>query len=512
MKNTLTLLFCLALGLNMFAQPIAPCGNAEHGLDSWYQHFLRHQSQYQSRRSTVEIFMPVTIHNVAQDNGTGRLGLAQILEQFCVLNTDYDSANIHYFINWPIRNINNSGFASHPDIVAGAQFMLQYKVPGTMNSFICASAAGNCGYNMKYAGNIMAHSCMSGHTWSHEVGHYMNVQHPFLGWEGKRWDAITPTPRQVRADYTNFHDSIVGRDTIIWDTLDVELTDRTNCLTSADHLCDTYSDYISYRWQCTGTNSISNELQTDPNGVQFRSEGNLIMSYSGDACQRRFSPDQITLGRAYINDNRQDHLWNQNPDRDTINTAVQYVSPINGAIVPIGRNTMTWRAVPGATHYLVQIGRGTTFNVLLEEALVSDTTWTPNFSFANTPNPTIRPRWRVKPVNAGYTCAPFSPIQIFEPSTASGIDGIDGSVEKVMLYPNPSGLNELVTLGCSSKFAQDATLSVYTITGQMLSQQQISLGEGENLIDIQTNLATKGVYVVRLATANGALTQRLLVD
>ncbi len=78
--------------------------------------------------------------------------------------------------------------------------------------------------------------------------------------------------------------------------IEVEKMDFSNCYDSGDRFCDTRPDYLNYRWACA-PDSLSVTVQKDPNGVEFRSDATLYMSYSLDVCSNRFTDEQIEAMR-----------------------------------------------------------------------------------------------------------------------------------------------------------------------------------------------------------------------
>jgi hypothetical protein len=498
------ILFICQVALAIAQQP-HPCGTHDH-MDEWYLRYTADPSSFPQERNTM-LYIPVTVHMVGTDNGTGFYPTGEMLESLCRVNLDYDSAGMYFFIEGDIRYINNTGFYAHSDIVDGANYMFQYNVPNTMNSYVVADAAGNCGYNMKFAGNIMAAGCMDGHTWAHEIGHYFNVQHPFLGWEGKVYNPAVPTPLFVYYDYTNFWDTLWGNDTTIIDTAEVEFVDRSNCLTSADRLCDTQADYIAQRWTCNGQQQ-SSVLQTDPNGTTFRSDGRLIMSYSDDVCQQYFSADQISLMRAYLQNERANLLANQNPFRQPITVSPTGIYPAPNAVIPGGGATFRWNSVPGATHYVLQVARNSTGS-LLQEIVTTDTFFVSSYNFTTLPA-NWRYLWRVKPFNQGYFCADYTANSFFTAQTQTGINQpLTDTYIKV--YPNPVTAKQALNLEIESSSEEPITISLYNALGQLAYGETFRMDAPKTTLQIDTNALSSGIYLLQVKVGNSQQVQRVVV-
>lgn len=506
------------LGLNAQNTPsshgLHPCGSDEP-LDAWYHAFVKDiDSAPQPKSATT--FVPVTIHLVGDSLGRGMMSIVSVLEAFCKLNNSYKPTNIQFYINWPIREIRNTGFSRHTTITQGRDYMLQYGVPHTMNSFISSSAAGNCGYNMRYAGNIISNSCLGGQTWAHEAGHYFNVQHPFYGWEGKNYAYNTPTPLTVICDYTHFGDSVVRPNNLyLPDTTEVEFVDRRNCAVAADKLCDTYPDYISYRWTCNGS-GVSPLLQKDPAGTDFNSNGKWIMSYSNDACHTEFSANQVTLMYNYLNTQRPDLLTNQNPQQGALNSAaIRLTEPTDGDVaVPNTNIVLRWAKVPNATHYVVLVARSASFSLGYEEVLVADTFYRSTKPYPTLPAPYAY-YWKVRPINQTNTCTTYG-------STGSMFNTIEGDPTSVQtpqsvnfsLSPNPITAGDKVQVQLNElPIASQFDLRILDIQGRLITQQITYTNEvgDNNFLSIQSP-TTSGVYFIQLLTNTSLSIKKLIVE
>ncbi len=491
--------FGLAGVLNAQHDHLQPCGSADH-LDEWYLRYTAQPAHFDTRGQST-LFIPVTVHIVGQSDTSGFVRTDKVLEAFCQMNIDYRAANIQFFMAGLPRRIANSAFNNHTDIVDGANFMFQYNVPNTMNSYIVANAAGNCGYNMRFAGNIMATSCLDGHTWAHESGHYFNCQHPFIGWEGKTYNYNDPTPDSLVYDYTNFRDTLWGNDTTILDTALVELMDRSNCATAADRICDTEADYLSYRWLCNNQ-GLSNALQRDPNGVDFRSDASLIMSYADDGCQSRFSPGQIALMRAYILDERPNLLYENNPFRDSIGQSPTLLYPTGGQFVVDTAITFRWSRVPNATHYVFQVGFLQGLSVVYEDVVTADTFYVSQHNFNPLPvGSPPRYAWRVMPFNTGYTCAPLSATSMFgvEPYVASVQELQDLGTLKLFPQPAPAGMP--IALEFNAPGYEEMPCQLVSANGQTIRSWNETVQAGTNRLSISTIGLAPGMYALRLGKA-----------
>jgi len=306
MKHLLSIIFSLSVFslIGQHDHGLKPCGSAPHKSE-WLKKYQKHKADYPDKVEG-EIFVPLNVALVGTDVGTGRFSESTLLESMCTLNQDFSETEIQFYLE-ELRTIDDTEFFEHQEILVGAEKMFEYNSDQAINCYVVGNPAGNCGYNLPYAGIALSNSCTnpSDHTWAHELGHAFSLPHPFLGWEGgagydgvPQQDWTEPAPEYVLYDYTLFKDTLI-LDTLIIDTAYVELVDGSNCDIAADGFCDTAPDYHAYRWPCTSNNESFN-TQIDPNGATFRSDATLFMSYGLDACASRFSNEQSLAMRANL--------------------------------------------------------------------------------------------------------------------------------------------------------------------------------------------------------------------
>ncbi len=525
MKTVIT--YCLLLfALPLWAQ------NHQHSLPSWQlpcgsstekHEFLREYQRapflYQNNlsRSPNTVYLPISLHLIGRNDSSSAVALQSVLASFCRLNEDYQRSDIQFFIQFPIRYHYSDSMYSHDSVTYGGRFMLTHNVANTINVYFVASPAGNCGYNLPYAGIAMNNGCLGGHTFAHEMGHALGLPHTFLGWEGGvSWDNSiqpnfnAPAPRRVTYNYTNFKDTI-WTDTLIIDTTETELVARTgsaaNCATAADGFCDTEADYLAYRWLCDN-NNFSTVRQLDADSVSFFSDGKYIMSYASDNCQSVFSAEQRTFMQTFIANRRQSYLYNQNPNTAVINSPANLIFPNGTAAVAQTNIAFTWAAVPNATHYLLELYREPyASNTIIKTVLLTDTQFI--FNGQLPPRPAIFPyAWRVQPFNEGYTCTGFGNVINFNTFVPASVDNIN-AVESFNIYPNPSINGASVRLEIvTNKENLNGFIKIYNSIGQIVSYLPAALYAGANLFSINSYDFAAGIYWVEYADDNGSLIKK----
>jgi len=488
MKQHFTLLFCLLFSGALLAQDeptkesLAPCGTVS-GIEPWLIEFKENPGLFQ--RSSDTLYVALKIHLLASNAGTGRFAPDRVVSAFKRLNEDYAPSNIQFYMFEDWNLINNTVWFNHEDIPAGINMMFTNNVPDAINTYFVSNPAGNCGYNLPYAGIAMSHSCSgpNDHTWAHEIGHNLKLPHPFIGWEGKLFSDFNPTPDTLTYDYTHFHSE---PDTIIpapLDTATVEYVDQNNCATAADRICDTPPDYLSYRWDCDA-NSQSLVTQTDPSGATFKSDGTLFMSYAVDACSNRFSPDQIDVMRAHLIDVKFSYLHPGAPAPAVVGVSAP-ISPINQEEVGNQNIQLTWTSVEGADRYVVQASRFAAFTLRDFEMVVSDTIviipqLLQNFNFY----------WRVRPFNS-LRVGDFGSSGQFKTVLSSSTEETTASVWScfpTLLEPGqPLQLN-------MPAMPNGARCMVYDAMGRIMIEQELPKGTDQMVLNMPSQHWAPGIY------------------
>jgi hypothetical protein len=504
----LSILFFLLLSTAVSAQDpakslLAPCGTPP-GVDPWLRAFMQ-QPTAASDRTADTLYAALQVHLLANDNGGGRFAPGRLLDALCRLNTDFAASGIQFFLKNDWNNIDNTAWWQHETIPQGIDLMLTNNVSDALNTYFVSDPAGNCGYNLPYAGVAIAHDCggAQDHTWAHEVGHALSLPHPFLGWDGNSYNFNQPTPTVLTYDYTYFHDSLETQVPAPLDTALVENLDGSNCAIAADLFCDTKPDYLSYRWDCDDQNN-SLVKQRDPNGLEFYSDGTLFMSYAADVCQNRFSLDQTIAMRANLQTEKAAWLHPGAPPPAITTTAVP-ADPVDGFMVPSNAVELRWAATPGATHYLVQVTRIASFAIKEFEMMVADTS-------------VMLPQlidnklyyWRVKPFSFWSFCADLSPAETFlttAPVTAAAEADADGW----RCYPTVLAAGQSVTLETPAAWhGRPARFALYDLTGRLCWESTAPPAPGRMRLALPEGLAA-GMYCLVARAGEAVKVERLVV-
>jgi len=82
--------------------------------------------------------------------------------------------------------------------------------------------------------------------------------------------------------------------------------------------------------------------------------------------------------------------------------------------------------------------------------------------------------------------------------------------QQLQIFPNPN--NGRFTIRITTEAATEATLVISSITGQQVLQQQHSLQQGENQLQVQLPAMAKGLYLLQVQSAGSVSTRRITVE
>lgn len=433
-------------------------------------------------------YVPLKIFAIGNNDGSGMVNNTRILNMLCELNNRFDSTNIRFYMIEPPQPIYNSVYYSINDQTVADQMMRGYNRNDVCNLYICdISALGLCGYayfpgsgpgpNPRARGGIvLSTGCVEGTTLTHEMGHYLALPHPFDGTSG------FPTSPGSELVTRNPNDTTNGRR-------------RANCGTAGDRFCDTEADFIGNRWGCPYRGS-----QRDFNGDAYRPDGTLYMSYSSDACQNRFSNQQISTMRYTLDNFRANFtVWPapMNPKKGAM-ASVGVYPPAGTVNIPRNFARFRWTSTPNASQYLLQLSTSISFTNPVFETVVNDTTYLYT-GWNLTEGRTYF--WRIRPFNPNDYCGSFSSYSDFVASRGYGI-GIQETAEDAgwMVYPNPSSGGSLTVAfsGMGSK-----SLRVVNSMGAIVREMGVRAGQTEIVLD---NFSS-GVYFIEVID-NGKVSRK----
>jgi hypothetical protein len=193
----------------------------------------------------------------------------------------------------------------------------------------------------------------------------------------------------------------------------------------------------------------------------------------------------------------------------TITLGSNPTTPVTMRVNPYAtsRNSITpeWMAYRGASSYTLQwrlLGLNT-WNT------ISGITATRRAVTGLTCNTAYQ--FRVRAICSTGTASPYSVISTFSTlgCTREGVSS-DFTASDLSLYPNPNNGN--FNLNFVAEGAGSATLFVADLTGKTVTNQTITLTEGENNIPVSLDGVVPGIYLVRFTVGENTFTQKVIVE
>lgn len=497
MKNIFLTAAILIVASTITIAQTHTCGTLDQP-SKWLKKFQQRLDQPNFQKNLdQELFVPLTIHIVGEDDGTGYVSISKLLDALCTLNADFEDWNMQFFIQGNIRYINNSDWYRHDNFDSGRPMIRENNVPNTMNCFFVNLAAGiasggYAGLDSYYTVVTNSATQASNQTWAHEIGHALSLPHTFEGWEAKR-----------DTDFNDYDFTLPAPDTIFYRGRDIptELLDGSNCREAADGFCDTKSDYLYSFWSCNN-NDRSTRRQVDPTGASFTSDGSLIMSQAG--CTSRFSEEQALAMRANLREQK-NGLGNTPIELDIItNLEVTALLPESGALAPNENITLEWTPVENATHYILQVSRLPTFPIFDVNEVVEGNSF--NIESLQLDR---RYYWRVRPFNYYSSCAGFSDRFTF---TTSEFTATDRTIEEsIAVAPNLVSSGEDIFIQFGEGIHYGAVVTLVDLNGRVLDQQQFNKVNSRN-VRYPIRVTQAGMYFLSITIGKYHIVKKLVVQ
>ena len=483
MKKLIFILF-LFQNILLFAQAEKGCGTKPLRSE-WLKKYQQNPQSVDSRGGEM-IFVPMTIHLLGNDNGSGFYNLSSFLDDLCILNKDFEQANIQFFLNAAPRYVKSTKWNNHKTFQEGADMFTENNVEETINSYFVADPAGNCGYDWPGTGIALAKGCMgkNNHTWAHEMGHELSLPHTFYGWEGSTYTTKDGAPQSING-------------------IDVEYyLDSTKCKNAGDGFCDTEADYISNRWTCNADKK-SGQVFKDPAGKAFQVRGDYFMSYSNDVCMATFSKEQIGAMRANLLSEKLGFLALQNPYLPLVGSA-KMLFPKDSSEFTSKKVNFKWNSAKNATGYFLEVSRTSGFDTKDFSAVVQDTSIALDLDYK-------KYYWRVKAFNLGFSCVSIvEPKRIFRIVEATAANDVL-KLNEFLVFPNPIANSPTINLQFDADFSENANLEITDLSGKILTTSKIQIVNGFNKFEIETPSAS-GFYLLNIRTKKGVKQEKIIIN
>lgn len=438
---------------------------------------------HDSLSSEQLIRIPVTLHIIRRNDGTGGAAIRDILQALCAVNNRFAPLNIQFYLAGPTRLINQTSLTSPVSFNAAADIMGIYNVARTMNVYFTnLSAFGTCAFAFfpglgpggaqNQGGVMMGTNCsfLDGALFAHEIGHFFNLPHTF--------DQTSDDPTDpVFAERVTRNQN--------------ELSPRlgANCSTSGDRFCDTPADFLAVRWNCPNT-----VVRADYNGDIFQPDPSLYMGYPRDSCMSRFSTQQIAAMRATlagVTAPRGYLLLNPAPATQTITQTPSLLLPgISTPNISINSPSFQWSSVPSANWYAVRILQFGT--VVLIDTVVSDTSITLPSSLFRTGRTYI---WSVQAIGqTGFCTVPSNTVSFQFSLASSSFENPTRS--KVELGPNPAKQNGEIFL--YNLIEGNYLITIYDLNLRECAKYRVKPENGTVRLDLRSIIP--GQYFVQLSS------------
>ena len=403
--------------------------------------------------------IPVVFHVLYSNNGTGNIPDARIFEQVAILNADF-AALTNSKIQFHLATVDPSGNPTSG--ITRHRNKNWYNDRGSYASSIgwdttrylniyTNTAGGNLGYAYLPNGGGVVGSDFDGvrllwravgytnyspydlgRTGTHEVGHYLGLQHTFQGGCG-----------------------------------------TSNCYASGDLCCDTNPESSPNYSACSPT-----ERATCGSPDPVRN----FMDYSEDACMDHFTLDQSLRMRCTLENWRVNLTTWENGGGGGGGTAPDQVSggsPSNGATEVAASTTLSWGAANGASQYDVYFGTST--NPSLVSADQSGTSYDPGTLADGTTY-----YWRVDSENSNGVTAGST----WSFTTAAGGGGGGGGGGGVIF----SDGFESGSFANWSRQNNDARISTNALTGTYAADLRKSTGITTSVSTSQTEVTVSWAW------------------
>lgn len=464
-----------------------------------------------SRAETV--YIPVRFIMVTDSDGTNAPSEVEALRGLCLLNETYEPLDMVFFLE-EFSYLASTEVNDNARSLESLQIMADYLANryDAINMFINSTPVppppGGGGITLGFYrpafGQQQNDYIVVKRTElnnpiviPHEVGHFFSLSHPFLGWEGNRYDDSNPTPAP----------------SISPGGIPTELADSSNCDEAADAICDTPADYLfafspGYTGNC---NYMGGAL--DPAGQEVvNTLENNIMSYFQGCTPYQFTPDQQA---AILDDyNSFDRFYLKfgvsTPNLTPINEDANPLKPADGeTLTYYNAVEFDWSDVPGADAYVFEIDRLPAIGATSEFQRIIVTGG--SSIIVDNLNPDVTYFWRVLPYNATQTCSGYSEVSSVTTGLIVNTTSIE-SLEGWMISPNPVVGGQSMQLTVETTRALDARFDLLNLNGQRLESAAQLLTQGRNVFEWNTAELTPGVYIIRMETEEGVSSKRFVVQ
>ncbi|MBK9256433.1 MAG: T9SS type A sorting domain-containing protein [Saprospiraceae bacterium] len=495
----LILVFNISFVQSQNFMPRGVCGvSAENQFLAEHLHPIDFRGQISGDRNQ-KIYVPVKFHLTANNEGIGRIEWNHVLNQLCILNRDFESSNMVFYIYQGFNFLDLTNAYENPG--TSTNLLTSRKDNKALNIFITENAdPGNVslgtvlGYYSPQGDYVVTRKLElvnKTNTLSHEIGHFFSLRHTFFGWEG------VPYNKSIHGEKVTFNfvpNGIPG--------VPVEVMGSSNCDIAADMICDTPPDYNfgTSASNCTFTTTVF-----DKNDERVIPMKENQMGYFSNCDTFKFTPLQSARMLNNFNSGTRTYLRsNYVPKQDTIVGIPQILTPTAGQVFTVFDDiSLSWTPIEHATHYLVEIrGSGQYYPFITTNTNIKVTSLRKSQFYS----------WSVRPFNETYTCAPARTSTFRTGAGTVSTEELD-HITAFNVYPNPANSSDLLTLEVLSDKVTEGSFIVSGLDGkehlQMTNQKIVN---GSNLFSVSLNGLSYGVYMIRFQSKEGISVRRFVVQ
>jgi hypothetical protein len=115
--------------------------------------------------------------------------------------------------------------------------------------------------------------------------------------------------------------------------------------------------------------------------------------------------------------------------------------------------------------------------------------------------------WKIKEADISCTSL-LTPVTVFINNTTTGLTNT--YVGKTFISPNPS--NGLINLNIESINNDKVEITLVSISGKVIFNANYTIKQGENIIPLDFQHLSKGIYSIKISTINGSNVNKLIIE
>ena len=198
--------------------------------------------------------------------------------------------------------------------------------------------------------------------------------------------------------------------------------------------------------------------------------------------------------------------WSPKYSFTTIDKVI-LVSPTNNATNIALKPTMKWTVQTGITKYQLQVSAKQTFDSLIQDVKLADTT--KQFTLTKQLHSQVTYYWRMRAFSDSQLpdTSSWSPVWSFITGT-TGIN--ENSIVSSSIYPNPASGKVYIKLDMNE--AARMQLELIDLLGKSVIHETIELTSGNNLMEINLDGLNRGIYIIRLSGDGSIINHKLIIE